>query len=287
MSIKIITDSACDLPRDIIEQLDIEVIPIFVYLGEEAFLDGETLKPKSLFQGMREGKVYKTAQIPPTIYKKIFSKYAAQKEDCIYLAFSSQLTGAYASSVLAKGEVLEEYPKFQLDILDTKCASVGFGLVVYKAAQMAKQGNTKAEIVAAAAFNAKHMEHIFTVDNLEYLYRGGRVSKTAAVIGGLLNIKPILNVEEGKLIPLEKVRGRKKLFNRMIDIAKERGVDLQHQTIGINHGDDLEGALQLQEMLEKEFGTENFVINMVGCAIGAHSGPGTLSIFFLNQMSPV
>lgn len=287
MTVRIITDSACDLPKNIIDEYDIHVIPILVYLEDKEYLDGETLDPIELYNNMRNGKVYKTAQIPPATFKEVFLEYAKKNESVIYVAFSSGLSGTYQSALMAKNEVLEEYPDFDLEVIDTKCASVGFGLVVYKAAQMAKEGKSKEEIVNIVNFYSQHMEHIFTVDDLEYLYRGGRVSRTAAFVGSLLNIKPILDVEDGKLVPIEKVRGRKKVLKRMIEIMEERGVDLSNQVIGINHGDDLEGAKKLEDMIRERFGCKEFIVNIVGCAIGAHSGPGTLSVFFLNEKPPM
>lgn len=284
MSIKIITDSASDLPKEIIEEYNIDVIPLIVSLGDKEFLDGETIDAKTLYDNMREGKVYKTAQASLDTLMTKFEEYAKNGDSCIYIAFSSGLSGTYQTAVLAKEELKEDYPNFDLDIIDTKCASVGFGLVVYKACQMVQEKRDKAYIIEATKFNAEHMEHIFTVDDLEYLYRGGRVSRAAAVIGGLLNIKPILDVEDGKLIPIEKIRGRKKVFNRMIEIMKERGVDLANQTIGINHGDNIEAANEMQKLIEENFDCKDFVVSMIGCAIGSHSGPGTFSVFFLNDI---
>ena len=286
MSIKIITDSACDLPQEVIKEYGIDVIPILVTLNDEEFYDGVTLQPVELLNGMRQGKVYQTSQIPPQIFVNKFTEYAKRGESCIYLAFSSALSGIFQSAQLARNEVLENYPDFELHVIDTKCASVGFGLVVYKAAQLAKEGKAGADIVQAVKFWASHMEHIFTVDNLEYLYRGGRVSRASAIIGGILNVKPILHVEDGKLIPFDKVRGRKNLLRRMVEIIGERGKDLTNQVIGINHGDDLEGATELMEMIRSQYGCQNFLISFVGSAVGAHSGPGTLSVFFLNERAP-
>src|SRR5699024_4123233 len=139
------------------------------------------------------------------------------------------------------------------------------------------------QIIDMATYHAEHMEHIVTVDDLEYLYRGGRVSITAAFVGSLIRIKPLLHVDDGKLISLEKIRGSKKVLNRLIEIMEERGVDLQNQTIGISHGDDLERATKLADMIKEKFGAETIVIEMVGAVIGAHSGPGTLALFFLND----
>lgn len=283
MFIKIMTDSACDLNPQLLRELGVDFVPILVHQEKEEFLDGINLMPEEMLRQMREGKVFKTSQIPPSVFRAKFLEYAQAGGKCIYIAFSSGLSGTYNSAMIAKEEVLEEYPGFELEIIDTKCASVGFGLVVYKAAHMAKVGKSMEEIVETVKFNSKHMEHIFTVDDLEYLFRGGRVSKSAAFIGGLLNIKPILHVADGKLIPIEKVRGRNKALKRMIEIVKERGVDLENQLIGINHGDDLEGANKLMQLLELELGCKDFLISCIGCAVGAHSGPGTLSIFFLNK----
>ena len=196
-------------------------------------------------------------------------------------SFSSELSGTYQSSVVIKEEVKETYADLDLEIIDTKCASLGQGLVVFK---MAKDGASKEDILNRVAFLMNHMEHIFTVADLQYLVRGGRLSKVAGFIGGLLNIKPILNVEEGKLVPLEKVRGKKKVLSRIVDIMEERGKDLKAQTIGITHGDDLETAEALKSLITERFGCEVFIVNTIGAAIGAHTGPGVITLFFLNEV---
>lgn len=286
MTVKIITDSACDLPEEILHEYGIDRIPIPVYQEQNEFLDGVTLKPMELLEAMRNGKFYRTSQIPPQVFMNQFAGYAERGESCIYLAFSSALSGIYQSSVMALNEMLETHADFDLHIVDTQCASLGFGLVVYKAAQLAKAGKSKEEILQAVEFYTGHMEHIFTVDDLEYLHRGGRVSRAAAVIGGILDVKPILNVEDGKLIPFEKVRGRKRVLKKMVEIIGARGKDLANQTIGISHGDDMETVTQLMEMLKAEYGCEKYLVNLIGSAVGAHSGPGTLAVFFLNEQAP-
>ncbi|SFI78158.1 MULTISPECIES: DegV family protein [unclassified Bacillus (in: firmicutes)] len=285
MTIKIITDSAADLPKELLHTYDIEVIPLRVYDEQEnEFFDGITLDPIDLLRNMREGKVYKTSLPSLEKIQEVFTTYAKQDATCIYLAFSSELSGTYQSSVLVKEEVKETYPNFSLDIIDTKCVSIGQGLVVLEAAKLAQSGATKEEVLNRIAFMTKHMEHIVTVADLQYLVRGGRLSKVAGFIGGLLNIKPILNIEEGKLIPLEKIRGRKKVFQHIIDMMETRGKDLENQTIGISHGDDLESVNILAEMITEKFGCKVFVVNSIGAAVGAHAGPGTLAIFFLNEL---
>ncbi|MFK4330185.1 DegV family protein with EDD domain [Bacillus sp. RC240] len=285
MGVKIITDSAADLPLELLQAYDIDLIPLRVYdEAETEYLDGVTLKSVTLLQKMREGAVYKTSLPSLETFQEKFVSYAKEGNPCIYLAFSSELSGTYQSSVLIKKEVKETYTDLDLEIIDTKCASLGQGIVVLDAAKMAKEGASKEEILNRVAFLMEHMEHIFTVADLQYLVRGGRLSKVAGFIGGLLNIKPILNVDEGKLVPLEKVRGKKKVLSRIVDIMEERGKDLKGQTIGMTHGDDLETAEALKALITERFGCEVFIVNTIGAAIGAHTGPGALTLFFLNEV---
>ena len=285
MGVKIITDSAADLPVELLQAYDIDLIPLRVYdEAETEYLDGVTLESVTLLQKMREGAVYRTSLPSLETFQEKFVSYAKEGNPCIYLAFSSELSGTYQSSVVIKEEVKETYADLDLEIIDTKCASLGQGLVVLEAAKMAKDGASKEDILNRVAFLMNHMEHIFTVADLQFLVSGGRLSKVAGFIGGLLNIKPILNVEEGKLVPLEKVRGKKKVLSRIVDIMEERGKDLKGQTIGITHGDDLETAEALKLLITERFGCEVFIVNTIGAAIGAHTGPGVITLFFLNEV---
>ncbi|MDY0849576.1 DegV family protein [Bacillus thuringiensis] len=285
MGVKIITDSAADLPVELLQAYDIDLIPLRVYdEAETEYLDGVTLESVTLLQKMREGAVYRTSLPSLETFQEKFVSYAKEGNPCIYLAFSSELSGTYQSSVVIKEEVKETYANLDLEIIDTKCASLGQGLVVLEAAKMAKDGASKEDILKRVDFLMSHMEHIFTVADLQYLVRGGRLSKVAGFIGGLLNIKPILNVEEGKLVPLEKVRGKKKVLSRIVDIMEERGKDLKSQTIGMTHGDDLETAEALKSLITERFGCEVFIVNTIGAAIGAHTGPGVITLFFLNEV---
>ncbi|WP_420974546.1 DegV family protein [Bacillus thuringiensis] len=285
MGVKIITDSAADLPVELLQAYDIDLIPLRVYDEVETeYLDGVTLESVTLLQKMREGAVYKTSLPSLETFQEKFVSYAKEGNPCIYLAFSSELSGTYQSSVVIKEEVKETYADLDLEIIDTKCASLGQGLVVLEAAKMAKNGASKEDILKRVAFLMNHMEHIFTVADLQYLVRGGRLSKVAGFIGGLLNIKPILNVEEGKLVPLEKVRGKKKVLSRIVDIMEERGKHLKGQTIAMTHGDDLETAEALKALITERFGCEVFIVNTIGAAIGAHTGPGVITLFFLNEV---
>ncbi|PFV78033.1 fatty acid-binding protein DegV [Bacillus sp. AFS059628] len=285
MGVKIITDSAADLPVELLQAYDIDLIPLRVYdEAETEYLDGVTLESVTLLQNMREGAVYRTSLPSLETFQEKFVSYAKEGNPCIYLAFSSELSGTYQSSVVIKEEVKETYANLDLEIIDTKCASLGQGLVVLEAAKMAKEGASKEDILKRVDFLMNHMEHIFTVADLQYLVRGGRLSKVAGFIGGLLNIKPILNVEEGKLVPLEKVRGKKKVLSRIVDIMEGRGKDLQGQTIAMTHGDDLETAEALKALITERFGCKVFIVNTIGAAIGAHTGPGVITLFFLNEV---
>lgn len=284
MSVKILVDSACDLTQSHYNEFDIEMIPLTVQLDDKEYKDG-TIDPKMIYDAMRNGKTPKTSQVSPQAFKTIFTKYAEAKQPILYIAFSSQLSGTYQTAKMMEQEVKEEYPDAQITVIDTKCASIGYGLVVLHAANRLKQGATMEEVIEDVQYQSEHMVHLFTVDNLEYLYRGGRVSKTSAFVGTLLKIKPLLHVEDGKLIPLEKIRGSKKVLGRMLDLMEERGTDFKNQTIGISHGDDYERAKKLATMIQEKFGVdeENIVIEMVGSVIGAHAGPGTIALFFSNQ----
>lgn len=285
MAIKILSDSACDLPKDILEEYDIDILPIIVINKDKEYLDGITIEPKTVYDEMRNGTIYTTAQIPANIFNEKFTECAKNGDEVIYIAFSSGLSGTYQTSMFVKDVILETYPDFKLDIIDTKAASGGFGLIVLHAAKLAKEGKDKQEILESIEKLKGSIQHIFTVDDIEYLFRGGRVTRTQAFVGGLLNIKPILHVDDGRLVPLEKVRGKNKVHKTILDLIgkRSRNVDLKKQAICITHGDDLEGALKLKGLIEKEFGVNDFIINTIGAAIGAHSGPGTIAVFFLDK----
>jgi len=286
MPIKILTDTGADLPKEYIEKYEIDKLPLVVTKEDKEYLDGVDITPKQLYDGMRNGISYKTAQISLNNFITKFTEYGENKNSVIYICFSSGLSGTYETSLLAKQTVLEQYPDLDLEIIDSRAATGGQGLIVEKAGRLVKEGKTKEEIIKVINFYVENMEHLFTVDDMEYLYRGGRISKSTAFVGGLLNIKPVLEVNnEGKLVALDKVRGKQKALKRMLDIMEERAQDtnLKTQTIGICHGDSLEEAEKFKKMIEDRFGTQRFIIDFVGCAIGAHTGPGIITLFFLRK----
>ncbi len=283
MSIKIISDSACDLPEDIIEENDIEVIPFHVLFGDDDYLDRETIWPEELYKKMRQGLIPKTSQVTPKQFLDVFEKYVSAGRQCLYIAFSSKMSGTCETGILVAEHVKSMYPDSVIEVIDTEGGALAQGLAVYAAAKMAQEGKPINEIVEEITLQSRHIEHIFSVDDLEYLYRGGRVNRISSFVGGILNIKPILHVKEGRMLPIEKVRGKTKAIKRIVEIMEERGEDLQNQIIAINHADDMESALKLKELIVERFGTENFIINSVGCVLGSHIGIGGVAAFFLNK----
>ncbi|WP_442599149.1 DegV family protein [Neobacillus sp. D3-1R] len=284
MSVKILADSACDLPLSFYQEYQVQLLPLKVLIDDTEYEDVVSIHPDSVYDAIRAGKVPKTSQVSPTTFENIFTEMAKQNQDGIYIAFSSELSGTYQTAVMILEQVKENYPDFQLTIVDTKCASLGHGLVVREAAKLAADQHSKEEILSTVQFLTQHMEHLFSVDDLDYLAKGGRLSKASAFFGGLLNIKPLLHMEDGRLAPLEKLRGKKKLLRRMVEMMKERGQSIGLQTIGISHAADEETANELKAMIDEELNPKEIIITSIGSAVGAHTGPGTIALFFLNEV---
>jgi len=287
MALKIVTDSASDTPRWVIEKYGLHVIPTPVVIDDKDYFDGQTIFPEEFYNILRSGKDVKTYHINSQMFYDNFLPYAQRGDEVIYICFSTGIAGTYNAANIAKTELLEKYPDFDLTIIDSKCASMGFGLATYYALKMQQAGAGKEELIEAIQWYCDHMEHIFTVKTLEYLLKGGRLSRTSAFAGSLLDIKPIIEVNDlGALEPIEKIRGRQKSLKRLVEIVGERGKDLTNQIVGIVHGDDAETMEAVKEMLKNTYGCRHFMDNYIGCAIGAHTGPGIIGIVFLNEESP-
>lgn len=280
---KIFADSACDLPKEFFDENEVILFPLHVQLNEKNYQDILEISPKELYDAMRKGATPKTSQVSPEEFLKELEKLAKSGEEGLYIAFSSNLSGTYNTGVMIANQLREEYPQFHLNIIDSKCASLGYGFLVKKAVEYRNAGLSLSEITEKIENLAKHMTHIFTVENLDYLAAGGRISKSSAFIGGLLSIKPILHMEDGKLIPLEKIRGRKKAINRIIEMMAQRGGDFSNKIVGISHSDDLAFAQEVQALIEKKLHPKGFDITNIGAVIGAHVGPGTIAIFFTDR----
>jgi len=279
--IRIYADNACDLDRNILDENDISLLYITVTVQGRTYRDRLDLSPGEFYKMLEDPAVFPTtAQINPAEFQAEFEKVLKESDDeIIYIAFSSGLSGTYQSACIAR-DMLDPQ---RITVIDSKSASVGYGLTVLRAARAVQAGKSKAEVISEIEDNIKRIQHIFIVGNFDMLKRGGRVNAASAVIGNLLNIKLILHFVDGKIVPLEKIHGLKKAKKRMLDIMEERGSDIQNQLIGINHSNDLEGALLIQELIREKFGCQNFIISEIGAVIGSHVGAGTYSVFFLSK----
>lgn len=280
------TDSCCDLPISFIKENNIQVMPIIVNINGEDIPDdlGRSISHKDFYSLIRNGKLPTTSQVNVDTFERNFRKYVSEGYSIIYIGFSSALSGCVNSARLAKEIIDEEIKDADITIVDTKSASMGLGLLVYYAANMLKEGKSKEDIVNWLEGNKLKVNHWFTVDDLNHLKRGGRVSSTVAIVGTMLSIKPIMHVDnEGRLIPISKVKGRKKSIKALCDKLKEKIVDSENQTIFISHGDCIQEAEILKELILSEVKVKEIIINNIGPAVGSHSGPGTLALFFIGN----
>ena len=288
MDFEIVTDSCCNLLEDMIDDFGIHVLPLtFMVDGEDevyqSYLKGERTDLKQFYTMMREGKVFKTSLPNLAESEALFRELLGSGRDVLYIAFSSGLSGTYQALSLMAAQLQEEFPERKIHVVDSLAASGGQGLLVWYAVQHARAGESIDQVRDWLEENKLHLAHRFTVDDLMFLFRGGRVSKTAAWAGTLLNIKPVLHVDdEGHLIPMEKVRGRKKSLNALIDhMEKSANKPISDQMVFITHGDCIEDAEYVAAKIKERFGVKEVVINYVDPVIGAHSGPGTMALFFL------
>ncbi|TWT27965.1 DegV family protein [Planomicrobium sp. CPCC 101110] len=280
---RLFADSASDLPKEFFEKEQVVLFPLRVHIGDEEYEDIRTIHSQKVYDAIRSGIQPKTSQVSPEEMLTAFEQLAKDKDEGFYIAFSSELSGTYNTAVMVAEQVREDYPDLNLTILDSKAASLGHGLLVKEAAKLRDAGQPLSEIIERVRTMADHMESLFTVEDLDYMARGGRISRGSAFVGGLLNIKPLLHVEEGKLVPIEKLRGRKKVVKRMIELMETRGEQLRNQTIAISHGDDEEFAAFVKNEIEEHFHPRNVEIYLIGSVIASHTGPGTLAVFFLNR----
>lgn len=284
MGFCIITDSASDIPESVIKEYDLYVMPTPVTIEGKDYFDGETIFPDQFYEIQASGKEIKTYHINQYMFHEHFLKFAQRGDEVLYICFSTGIAGTFNAANLAYEEVLEEYPDFKLTIIDSKCASVGYGLVVERLLRMQKNGASKELIIEAARFFCEHMEHVVTVVELGYLFQGGRLSRTSFLAGTVLDIKPIIIVDEaGSLKAVEKVRGWKKAQKRILDMVGEKGKNLEKQVVGACYGTDVEAYDYIKKELADRYHVKGILEARVGCAIGAHTGPGILGIVFLNE----
>lgn len=283
---KIVTDVGADLPKSYLEEHDIDCMSITYMLDGEEYNQENPLDEDIFYARVREGCMPTTAQTNPAEARTYFERYLEEDKNLLCLAFSSGLSGTCNNIRMAAEELMEERGDCNIIVIDTLAASLGQGLLVYKAVQMRDAGSTMQETADWIEQHVQNFVHVFTVDDLNHLYRGGRVNKAAAVVGTIAGIKPILHVDnEGHLIPVSKVRGRKKSLMALVDYmeAHQGSYAGKNDIVFISHGDAGEDAELVRAEIEKRFGIHNFIINYIGPVIGSHAGPGTIALFFLGD----
>ena len=280
-----LTDSSADLSAQMVQQADVEVIPLSFNIQGRTYHnypDNREMDPALFYDMLRAGELATTAAVNVGEYVQAIEPFLEQGRDVLVMAFSSGLSGTYNSSRLAVEELQEKYPQRKIYTVDTLCASLGQGLLVWLAAQQRKEGKSIEEVRDWVEANKLSLCHQFTVDDLHFLKRGGRISATTAVVGSMLQIKPVLHVDdEGHLINIGKARGRHASLKALVDKMEQTAIDPKDQTVFISHGDCLEDAQLVAQMVKDRFGVEHIYLNYVGPVIGAHAGPGVLALFYV------
>lgn len=280
----ITANSTVDLPKEWLEERHVPVMPLKYTIDGETYPDMDGLSAKEFFQKLREGHMSVTSQINPDEAREMLEPIVKEGKDILHLAFSSGLSGTYNSMRIAAEELSEEYPDAKIVVIDTLCACMGEGLLLHKALQLKEQGKTLDEIAAWVEENKLHICHNVTVDDLNHLHRGGRISKTAAVLGTLVQVKPIIHVDnDGKLQVIGKERGRRKSLNKIVDMSVEQAKGWENDLVMITHGDCLEDAQYVEKRVKEKMGVENVLINNIGTVIGSHTGPGVVAVFCMGN----
>lgn len=281
----LITDSSADLSQEMVQELGVTVLPLsFTIQGKtyRNYPDNREMDLPLFYDMLRAGELATTSAVNVAEYTQVVEPILQEGKDVLILAFSSGLSSTYQASVLAAGELREKYPDRKIYTVDTLCASLGQGLLVYLAAQEQRKGKSIEEVRDWAEETKLHLCHQFTVDDLHFLKRGGRISATTAVVGSMLQIKPVLHVDnEGHLINIGKARGRQASLKALVDKMEKTVTEEGRKTVFISHGDCRKDAVTVADMVRERFGTQDIRINFVGPVIGAHSGPGTLALFYL------
>lgn len=284
---KIITDSTADLPKEYIEENNIGVMVLpYIVDGVTYGLEKE-MDVKEYYDAMRGGKMPTTSQVNPETAREYLEGYLKESSELLILSFSSGLSGTCSSVSVAVNELLEERKDCSIRIVDTLAASLGEGLLVHKAVRLRSEGKSLAETADWIEEHKLNLVHVFTVDDLFHLHRGGRVSKATAIVGTLAGIKPLLHVDdEGHLVAVGKVRGRKKALQSLVDMMEKQMGSFRgkNDCFFISHGDSPEDAQYVCDLVKERFGIGECMINFVGPTIGAHSGPGTIALFFFGDV---
>lgn len=280
----LVTDATCDLDIETVEKYNIEVLPMSARLGDKEYMhyyDFREISFEDFYEAIRQGQLSSTSQITPHQYIEHLSPMLEAGNDILYICFTSGLSNSYQSSLLAQKELQEKFPERKLVIIDSLNACTGEGYTVYHAALNKEKGMGLEENAKWIEDNRQNLASWFTVEDLKYLYRGGRVSRTTAIVGGALNIKPILHVDsEGKLNNVNTAHGRNKSLRALADKLKETAINPAEQTIYISHGDCLKDAEKLRDIIMKQTPVKKVVFSRIGPVVGTHTGPGAITLHF-------
>ena len=280
----ITVNSTVDTGKEWLEERNVPVIPLKYTIDGQEYTDMYGLSDKEFFQKLREGKMSVTSQINPEEAKEMLEPYVKEGKDVLHLAFSSALSGTCNSMKIAAEELQEEYPEAKVIVVDTLCACMGEAMLLYYALKQKEAGKTIEEVAQWAEENKLHVCHNVTVDDLFHLHRGGRVSKTAAVLGTMVKVKPIIHMDDnGALQVIGKERGRKKSLHKIVDMAVARSEGWDNEIIMITHGDCLEDAEYVAKLVREKMGIENVFIHNIGTVIGSHTGPGVVATFCMGN----
>ncbi|MGK4467568.1 DegV family protein [Mammaliicoccus sciuri] len=280
---KMIVDSGSDLTLSQIEEKGFYFLPFGIFIDDQNKVDQYEISNEEVLAAIKNNKHPKTNQATMEQMTKVFTEVAEKKEQAIYLAFSSALSGTYQTACLVKEQVKETYPDLDLTIYDTLSASMGCGKLILDVQDKIEQSYTFEELDAYIKERIDKIRHLFTVKDLNYLASGGRLSKGQAFLGNLLNIKPLLHVEEGKLVPIEKHRGSKKLWHAIIDKMKKENSDYSDDIIYMTHADDIEEAEKIKALIQSNLSPKDVVISNIGPVICSHTGSGTVAIFYYKE----
>ena len=281
----IMTDSTVDLPKEyLIEELQVPYIPLSYIMDGVTYEDMSGLSGKEFFDKIRAGSLPTTSQVNPEQAKKALEPYVKEEKDILFIGFSSALSGTFNSIRMAAEELMEEYPERKIITVDSLCACLGEGLLVYKAVQLKRAGKSLEEVAKWTEENKLHICHNVAIDDLNHLHRGGRVSKTAAIMGTMIQIKPIIHMNDnGELHVIGKQRGRKKALQHIVNMAVEQSKGWENDIIMITHGDCEEDAQYVAKLVREKMGIENILINCIGSVIGSHTGPGVVAVFCMGE----
>ncbi|NLD26918.1 MAG: DegV family protein [Acholeplasmataceae bacterium] len=283
----IVTDSCIDLPDKLAKSLALEVIPLSVWVEDRVYynyLDEREITFQDFYKELQEKKRIQTSQLNPEAFMKNFEPLLRAGKDILSISFSSALSGTYASSLVAKEELLDKYKERKIVTIDSLCASMGQGLLLTYAAELKKEGKSLEEVASWVEENKLRVSHLFTVDDLNHLRRGGRLSTISALLGTILRVKPLLHVsKEGKLTVQDKARGRSSAINLLLERMLKTIVNPEEQIIYISHAEALSDAEYLREQIQKRLPVKEVLINYIGPVIGSHSGRGTLAVFYLGN----